>query len=102
MQSLAPLDAEIVVIDNASEDDTATVLRAWAAKSPFPVNLQFEARKDASYAQNCGLRAARGSLYQPPYAVTDCAHSRVQIEWMRSGVAMSLFQALQQASTISS
>jgi glycosyltransferase involved in cell wall biosynthesis len=45
------------------QDDTAAVLKAWAAQSPIPVNLQFEARKGASYARNCGLRAARGSLF---------------------------------------
>jgi hypothetical protein len=31
----APLDAEIVVINNASDDDTA-VLSQWAGKSQFP------------------------------------------------------------------
>jgi glycosyltransferase involved in cell wall biosynthesis len=62
LANAAPLDAEIVVINNASEDDTAAVLSQWAGKSPFPVNLQFEPRKGASYARNCGLKAARGSL----------------------------------------
>src|SRR5262249_8785875 len=64
-QSLAnatPLNAEIIVINNASEDDTAAVLSQWVSKSPFPVSLQFEPRKGQSYARNCGLRAARGSL----------------------------------------
>jgi hypothetical protein len=32
----APLDAEIVVINNASEDDTAAVLSQWAGKKPVP------------------------------------------------------------------
>src|SRR5580693_3507353 len=62
LANAAPLDAEIVVINNASEDDTGVVLNQWASKSPFPVSLQFEPRKGASYARNCGLRAARGSL----------------------------------------
>ena len=42
------------------------------------------------------------ALYQPAYVVTSLAQSRVQIEAMRSGMAMSLFQASQQASTMSS
>ena len=48
------------------------------------------------------LLAGLPAHYQPPYVVTALAHSRVQIEAMRSGVAMSLFQASQQASTMSS
>jgi glycosyltransferase involved in cell wall biosynthesis len=65
VQSLAkaaPLEAEIVVIDNGSVDDTPSILRAWASKIPFPVSLQFEPRKGLAYARNCGLRAARGAL----------------------------------------
>ena len=41
-------------------------------------------------------------LYQPAYVVTALAHSRAPIEAMRSGMAMSLFHASQQASTMSS
>ena len=45
---------------------------------------------------------AQLSQYQPAYVVTALAYSRVQIEAMRSGIAMSSFQASQQASTMSS
>lgn len=55
-------DAEIVVTDNGSTDDTRAVLEAWAAESPYPVNLQSEPRKGASFARNRGLRAAAGEL----------------------------------------
>lgn len=55
-------DAEIVVTDNGSTDDTWSVLENWAAGSPVPVALQRETRKGASFARNCGLRAARGDL----------------------------------------
>jgi hypothetical protein len=45
---------------------------------------------------------SESTLYQPPYVVTCFAHSRVQMEAMRPGMTMSLFQASQQASTMSS
>jgi hypothetical protein len=38
-------------------------------------------------------------LYQPTHEPTVLAYSRVAIDRMRSGAAISLFQALQQAST---
>ena len=41
-----------------------------------------------------------GDLYQRPQAVTGLAHSRRVMEAMRSGMAMSVFQAWQQVSTI--
>jgi hypothetical protein len=41
----APLDAEIVVINNASEDDTAAVLSQWAGKSQFPACAARELRQ---------------------------------------------------------
>lgn len=62
LANAAPIDAEIVVIDNASTDDTAVVVKEWTTKSPFPVNLQSEPRKGLATARNCALRAARGSL----------------------------------------
>ena len=40
------------------------------------------------------------NLYQPTHELTVLAYSRVAIERMRSGAAMSLFQASQQASTM--
>jgi glycosyltransferase involved in cell wall biosynthesis len=62
LSNAAPIDAEIVVIDNASKDNTATVLQAWAATSHYPVSLLYEGQKGAAYARNRGLRAARGDL----------------------------------------
>jgi glycosyltransferase involved in cell wall biosynthesis len=58
----APVDAEIVVVDNGSTDNTASVVRGWAAKSPFPVQVILEPRPGQCYARNCGIRAARGEL----------------------------------------
>jgi glycosyltransferase involved in cell wall biosynthesis len=58
----ATLDAEIIIVDNCSTDDTSNVVRGWAAKCPFPVNLQFEPQKGLAKARNCGIRAASGAL----------------------------------------
>ena len=58
----SPIDAEIVVVDNASEDSTPDVVRAWSAKCDFPVNLVHEGRKGVCHARNSAIRAARGEL----------------------------------------
>jgi len=57
-----PIDAEIVVVDNASEDATSDVVRAWSATCDFPVNLLYESRKGRINARNSAFRAARGAL----------------------------------------
>lgn len=57
-----PIDAEIVVVDNASRDDTATTVAAWAAQASFPVKLRQEPRPGIVGAHNCGFRAASGEL----------------------------------------
>lgn len=59
----APVDAEIVVVDNASTDNTTLTVQKWAETCSFPVNLVFEAKKGLSAARNCGIRAARGNLF---------------------------------------
>lgn len=57
-----PIEAEIVVVDNASEDATSEIVRTWAAGCEFPVNLLHESRKGIIHARNCAFRAARGAL----------------------------------------
>jgi glycosyltransferase involved in cell wall biosynthesis len=57
-----PVDAEIVVVDNASDDATADVVRAWAATCDFPVNLVHEPRRGVCNARNSAIHAARGEL----------------------------------------
>lgn len=55
-------DAEIVVIDNASDDDTQSVVQNCAAGSSIPVRLEYEPRLGLSIARNRGLRNARGDV----------------------------------------
>jgi len=58
----APLDAEIVVVDNASTDNTSWVVKEWAKNNPVPVQLLFEPKKGLSVARNRGVRSEQGDL----------------------------------------
>src|SRR6476661_3558101 len=58
----AGLDWEIVVVDNASRDGTAELIRWFAKGSPVPVRAAFEARQGVSHARNRGIAEARGAI----------------------------------------
>jgi GT2 family glycosyltransferase len=58
----APLDAEIIVVDNGSTDRTSVVIQNWAASCAFPVRLLFEPRPGLSAARNYAMRVAKGGL----------------------------------------
>lgn len=58
----SPIEAEIVVVDNGSSDDTSDVVRSWALKSGLSVNLLFEPRVGKARALNLALRKAKGEI----------------------------------------
>jgi glycosyltransferase involved in cell wall biosynthesis len=58
----AQIDAEIIVVDNGSQDDTAAIVRKWIDTCVFPARLLQEPRKGVSRARNLALREARGDL----------------------------------------
>ena len=72
-----PIDAEIVVVDNGSTDQTAAVLEAWAGASDVPVKVLREARRGKARALNCGLRAAQGEVLA--FTDDDCRLSEAYV-----------------------
>jgi glycosyltransferase involved in cell wall biosynthesis len=63
LQNASPVSAEIVVIDNASTDDTSVMVGDWAKEHPhIPVQLLYENRRGVSVGRNTGIRSARGEL----------------------------------------
>ena len=68
------VDAELLVVDNGSTDDTAARVSAWAGNQDFPVRLIFEPRKGLSVARNRGLREANGAVIA--FTDDDCRLSR--------------------------
>jgi GT2 family glycosyltransferase len=62
LANAAPLDAEIVVVDNGSEDATSAIVKQRATETDFPVRLLSEPRVGMSAARNLALRAAKGEL----------------------------------------
>jgi len=78
----APIEAEIVVVDSGSTDNTATVLKAWAGTHTVPLQLLFEPRAGLARARNCALKAARGQLFV--FTDDDC---RLSKEYVRELLA---------------
>jgi glycosyltransferase involved in cell wall biosynthesis len=58
----APLEAEIVVVDNASTDSTAAIVKAWAAANAGPVQLLHEPKLGLASALNRAIRFSRGKV----------------------------------------
>jgi glycosyltransferase involved in cell wall biosynthesis len=73
---------EIIVVDNNSSDQTASVVRAYAARTNGLVQYAFEGRQGLSHARNHGISIANGRLI----AFTD-DDVRVEAEWVDRIVA---------------
>ncbi len=79
-QSVGPaLRWEIVVVDNGSVDDTADVVREYAARAPVELRCVLEPEPGLSAARNRGWREARGEIIA--FLDDDCLPDPA---WLRS------------------
>ncbi len=69
-----PIEAQIVVVDNGSTDDTAAVLKAWVNAGGVPVKPLHEPRKGKSRALNRALQTAQGEILA--FTDDDCRLSK--------------------------
>ena len=53
---------ELIVVDNCSTDNSAQIIKRFAATSRVSVRYMFEPEPGLSYARNTGIRTARGEL----------------------------------------
>jgi len=74
LAAAAAPDAEIVVVDNGSEDQTSALVEQWARRSSFPVQFLYEPKPGVSSAHNLALRTARGELLA--FTDDDCRLSK--------------------------
>ncbi len=77
-QACGDLDVELVVVDNASTDETPAVVEAWAKSVALPVRLVREDRKGLAVSRNTGVRTARGVIL----ALTD-DDCRLALDYIR-------------------
>ena len=78
------VETELVIVDNASSDDTEAVVSSWAEAAGLKVTLVHEARKGLAAARNAGVRAAHGTVLA--FTDDDC---RLAPDYLRTLLALS-------------
>lgn len=73
------IDWELVVVDNNSSDDTASVVKKLAGQCTFKVRYLFEKKQGLSHARNCGVNGT-----DSPYVVFIDDDIRVDSNWIRA------------------
>ncbi len=60
LHTLASFDYEVVVVDNASTDDTNSVVQSIAEDSPVPIRIVAETMPGVAFARNRGITESSG------------------------------------------
>lgn len=62
-RNATPDSIELIVVDNASEDETSARVQAFALSAPVRVRLLQEPNTGLSFARNTGMGAAKGDFF---------------------------------------
>ena len=81
-QNIGQLRAELIVVDNNSDDDTVEVVGQFTPLGPMELRYSFEAAQGISFARNTGVALARGRIV----AFTD-DDVQVEPDWLARLVA---------------
>lgn len=63
VDSMRARGVELVLVDNASEDATSSVMRDFCAAAPFPAKALYAGTRGQYHAYCVGVAAARGDLF---------------------------------------
>jgi glycosyltransferase involved in cell wall biosynthesis len=105
----APLDAEIVIVNNGSIDNTAAVIQSWSSANNVPIRALWEPRPGKARGLNLALRVARGDLLaftdddcrlHPEYVNDLLRHDAADNELVLRGGRVELYDRTDLALTI--
>lgn len=80
--ALSADQVELVIVDNASEDDTGNVIKEWAVASKHAIRLVCEAKRGLSAARNAGIKASTGDVLV--FTDDDCRMGEDYLTTLRS------------------
>ncbi|HEY9646790.1 MAG TPA: hormogonium polysaccharide biosynthesis glycosyltransferase HpsE [Chroococcidiopsis sp.] len=60
--NIQDISCEVVVVDNNSRDDTASVVQSYQSAFPYPLRYCLETRQGAAFARKRAVREANGHL----------------------------------------
>ncbi|MFR5795227.1 MAG: glycosyltransferase [Christensenellales bacterium] len=80
-QTIAPEQLEALLVDSASTDDTAQIMRRFAARAPFEVKLLKNPKRWLASGINVALRAATGDA-----VIRLDAHARMPKDFLQKNL----------------
>ena len=80
-QTIAPEQLEALLVDSASTDDTAQIMRCFAARAPFEVKLLKNPKRWLASGINVALRAATGDA-----VIRLDAHARMPKDFLQKNL----------------
>lgn len=88
--AFAQFEVELILVDNASTDETNEIMQAHATQAPYPVKVLLAAQPGLGLARNVGIAAASRELLV--FTDDDCYIEEQYIERLLQDFDKNLFQ----------